>query len=88
MIVEAKGAILNTFLNILNTHPLTVNYFLFGEKAEIFNSHFASQCTPINNSSVLSQLENKTNERLASVDIKKDDIYLILKNLNPEKAHG
>ena len=23
-----------------------------------------------------------------SVNIKEDDIYLILKNLNPEKAHG
>ena len=25
---------------------------------------------------------------MAAVNIKEDDIYLILKNLNPEKAHG
>ena len=25
---------------------------------------------------------------MASVNIKEDDIYFILKNLNPEKAHG
>ena len=52
------------------------------------NSHFASQCTPINNSSVLPPLEYKTNGRLVAVSMKEDDICLILKNLNPEKAHG
>ena len=55
---------------------------------ELSNSHFASQCTQINNSSVLPSLEYKTTGRLASVDIKEGDINLILKNLNPEKAHG
>ena len=42
---------------------------------------------PINNSSVLSPLEYNTNRQLASGNIK-DDIYLMLKNLNPEKAYG
>ena len=41
-----------------------------------------------NNSSVLPPLEYKTNGRVAAVNIKEDDIYLILKNLNPQKAHG
>ena len=88
---KAYWSILNTFLNSKNIpyiHPLNVNGKLisnFEKKAELFNSHFASQCTPINNSSVFPPLEYKTNERLTSVNMKEDDIYL--KNLNPEKAH-
>ena len=54
----------------------------------LFNSHFASQCPPVNNSSVLPSLEYKTNGWLVAVNIKEHDIYLTLKNLNPEKAHG
>ena len=42
----------------------------------------------INNSSVLPRSEYKTNAYLASVNIKEDNIYLILKNLKPEKAYG
>ena len=70
--------------------PLNVNGKIssnFDKKAKLFNSHFASECTPINNSSVLPPLEYKTNRQLASVNIEKDDIYLVLKNPNPEKAH-
>ena len=91
---KAYSSILNTFLNnkeIPNIPPLNVNGKIisnFDKNAELFNSHFASQCTPGNNSSVLPPLEYKTNERLASVNIKEDDIYLILKHLNHEKAHG
>ena len=65
----------------------TVKLFLISrKKAELFNLHFAPQCTPINNSSVYPRLECITNERLASVKIKKVDIYLIIKNVNTEKA--
>ena len=91
---KAYWSILNTILNnkkIPSIPPLNVNGKIissFEKKAELFNLHFASQCTPINNSSVLPPLEYKTNGRLAHVHIKEDDIYLILKNLNPEKAHG
>ena len=91
---KACWSILNTFLNnkeIPNIPPLNVNGIIisnFDKKAELFNSHFSSQYTPINNSSVLPSLEYKTNRRLASVNIKEDDIYRILKILNPEKAHG
>ena len=53
---------------------------------EPVNSHFASQCTQINNSSVLPPHQYKTNEWLASVNKKEDDTDLILKRLNPEKA--
>ena len=46
---------------------------------KLFNSHFASQCNPVNNSSVPPLLEYKTNGPLVSVNIK-DDIYPILGN--------
>ena len=88
---KAYWSILNTFLNskkIPNTPPLNVNDKItsnFDKKAELFNSHFASQCTPINNSSVLPPLEYKTNGRLVSVNIKEDDIYLILRILTLKK---
>ena len=39
-------------------------------------------------SSILLPLEYNTDGRLASAIIKEDDIYLILKNLNPQKSHG
>ena len=64
-------------LNVLQLYPISM-----------YCNNIQSQCTPINNSSVLPPLEYKTNGRLAAVNIKEDDIYLILKNLNPEKAHG
>ena len=61
-------------------------FLISRKKAELFNLHFAPQHTPINNSSVYPRLECITNERLASVEIKKVDIYLIIKNVNTEKA--
>ena len=45
-------------------------------KVELFNSHFASQCTPFNNSSVLPLLEYKKSGRLVPVNIKEDDFTL------------
>ena len=76
---------------IHNIPPLNLNGKIisnFEKKAELFNSHFASQCESINNSSVIPPLEYKTNGRWASVNKKEDDIYFILKNLNPEETHG
>ena len=61
-------------------------FLISRKKAELFNLHFAPQHTPINNSSVYPRLECITNERLASVEIKKVDIYLIIKNVNTGKA--
>ena len=80
MMLKIYWSIVNTFLKnkkIPNIPPLNVNgktISNFGKKAEFFNSHFASYCTSINNSSVLPPLEYKTNGWLASVNIKEDDI--------------
>ena len=58
------------------------------QKANLFNLYFSSQCTLIDTSSKLPVFTYKTENRLDSVDIKEKDIYLIIKNLIPNKAHG
>ena len=60
----------------------------FSQKASIFNKFFASQCTPLQNSSSLPTFYLRTDEILSSLNINKDDIFAIIKNLNPNKSHG
>ena len=60
----------------------------FKQKANIFNNHFASICAPIKNRSKLPNFSYKTEKRLTSFDMKDDDIPLVIKNLNVNKAHG
>ena len=85
-------AIINRFLNkkkIPNIPPLLVNNKLvsdFHKKAELFNRHFAEQCTLVQNTSTLPVFNFKTNNRLKSFDINKNELYLIIKNLNANKA--
>ena len=87
-------SIINTFLSnkkIPITPPILVNGELvsdFKQKANIFNNHFVSLCTPIKNGSKLSNFSYKTEKRLTSFDIKDDSILLTIKNLNVNKAHG
>ena len=54
----------------------------FAEKAEFFNSYFASQCTPVANKSQLPSLEFKTGKRIEKVNFTDDNINLIIKNLD------
>ena len=71
--------------------PLLVNNKLlsdFYKKAELFNRHFAEQCTLVQNTSTLPVFNFKTNNRLKSFDINENDLHLIIKNLNANKAHG
>ena len=78
-------SIINTFLNnekIPIIPPILVNGELvsdFKQKANIFNNHFASLCTPIKNGSKLPNFSYKTEKSLTSFDKKDDDILLILK---------
>ena len=60
----------------------------FVEKAELFISYFASQCTPVINRSELPSLEFKTNKRIEKITFTDYHINLIIKNLNTGKAHG
>ena len=50
----------------------------FKQKANIFNNHFASLCTPIKNRSKLPNFNHKTEKSLTSFDMKDDDILLII----------
>ena len=54
----------------------------FAEKAELFNSYFASQCTPVINKSQLPTLEFKTSKRIEKITFTDDE------NLKVDKAHG
>ena len=61
----------------------------FRQKAELFNSFFAEQCSILLNSSKLpSNLAPRTDQSLTSVHFSQDDILKIIQNLNPNKAHG
>ena len=50
--------------------------------------HKASICTLINNGSIMPQFAYKTNVRINSFCISHNDISLIIKNLDSNKAHG
>ena len=76
---------------ISNIPPLLVNNKLvsdFHKKAELFNRHFAEQCTLVQNTSTLPVFNFKTNNGLKSFDINENDRHLIIKNLNANKAHS
>ena len=62
----------------------------FKEKAELFNSFFAKQCSLIKNDSKLPpRLHFLTEKRLSTVKFVNIDILKIqIQNLNPNKAHG
>ena len=61
----------------------------FKEKAELFNSFFAKQCSLIKNDSKLPpRLRFLTDKRLSTIKFVDTDILKIIRNLNPNKAHG
>ena len=61
----------------------------FREKAEIFKSFFAKQCSLINSDSSLPrEIIKKTNNSLYSVRFSTEDILQIINNLDSNKTHG
>ena len=61
----------------------------FKEKTNIFNNFFANQCSIVSNNSELPvTLTRKTHESLSTIDFSTDDILKIIRNLDPNKAHG
>ena len=61
----------------------------FCQKAELFNSFFAEQCSTLPNSSKLpTNLAPRTDQSLTSVHFSQDDILKIIQNLNPNKAQN
>ena len=88
------GRIIHNFHNNKNVPtipPLLCNGTLisdFKQKVGLFNAYFSSQCTSINTTRKLPVFAYKTENRLVSVNIKEEDIFLIIKNLIPSKVHG
>ena len=61
----------------------------FAKKAELFNSYSTSNCIPvINKSQLFYNKQFKTSKRLEKTTFTDDDINLIIKNLNVDKADG
>ena len=86
--------IMNSFLNKCKAPKIPPlfynNRFVVNckEKANIFNSFFASQCTPIVNSSSLPDFFLLTDHSLSTVPITDDEIQDLLLGININKAHG
>ena len=59
----------------------------FKIKAELFNPHFAAQFALVKNASALPEFKYRTDKRLNSFTFNENDIFLIIKNLNADKAH-
>ena len=87
-------SIINRILNkkkIPNIPPLLVNNKLvsdFHKKAKLFNRHFAEQCILVQNASTLPVFNFKTNKRLKSFENNENDLLLIIKFFNANKAHS
>ena len=87
-------SILKTFLNnkkvpcippLLHENKFITN---FKEKAKLFNTFFANQCTLLNNSSILpNKLAKLTNKSLDTFNFSTDDVSKITNNLDPNKTH-
>ena len=61
----------------------------FKEKAELFNSYFAKQCSLIgNNSELPTSLTFYTDNRLSTISFSHENVGKIIGNLNPNKAYG
>ena len=73
--------IINRFLSnnkIPAIPPLLVNREMisnFSQKASIFNKYFASQCIPLQNSSILPTFYLKTDENISTLNIGDDICY-------------
>ena len=61
----------------------------FNKKAEIFNSFFAEPCSLMNNCSKLCQTFLKRADKfISSISFSSNDIARIIRDLEPNKAHG
>ena len=91
--VKTYWSIISRFLNKKNTPampPILTDGKLvsdFKMKSELFNSHFAAQCTPVKNANALPKFKYRTDKRLNSFTTNENNIFLIIKNLNADKAH-
>ena len=92
---KAYWKILKTFTNgkkIPSIPPILVNNKYvsnFSTKANIFNTFFSQQCNNVITSSVVPNTLNAiSDKRISQLEFNIDDIIAIIRNLNPNKAHG
>ena len=92
--IKTYWSILKTFYNEKNISlipPLLAdNHFVtdIQTKANIFNTFFAEQCTPLNNSSVLPVNQTfLTQSRLNFINFNEDEIVKVIRALNIHKAY-
>ena len=93
---KPEGILFNikTFINNKKIHCISLiycnNYIIdFKEKTQIFNDFFSNQCTLVENTSKLpTDSFKRTNNLFSTISFTKNDIVKIIKNLNPNKAHG
>ena len=91
--VKSYWSILKKFLQ-KNKIPLIPPILLNGtfitnvcEKVTLFNTFFADQCTPINNSSTLPPFEYKVTSNIDDVSFSAHEMLSIIRSLNSNKAH-
>ena len=60
----------------------------FCEKANLFNNFFSSICTPIQNTSILPPFLHRTNARITSFYVTKEDMLLLIKHLDSSKSNS
>ena len=78
-------------IKTLNIPPLIINYFAvsdFTTKADLFDNIFAWECSPVVNPSTIPNFSYKMQKQISGFEIKEDDILLIIKSLNLDKALG
>ena len=77
--------------NIPEVPPLLENDIFvqdFATKAQIFNDHFLLQCTPLDTGSEIPGDLHVTTSLVRDFLISDEKILSIIRNLNPNKAHG
>ena len=92
---ETYWSILKTFYNgkkVPIIPPLFINNKFvtdFQENANVFNSFFANQCSPIPSSSALpAKISYMTKDRIKTLCFCKSDVIKLIKALDVSKAHG
>ena len=87
-------SLINKILNkskILEIPPLLEDDIFvtdYASKAQIFNDHFIRQCIALNSGSEIPSELPITSFQLREFLISDDKILKIIRNLNPNKAHG
>ena len=82
---------LTSVFSFPNIPPILINNTFisdFTHKAEIFNNYFATICTVLDTGSQIPVLSPLTNSLLTEFPISRASLFLIIKNLNPNKSHG